>query len=625
LPSRGAAEQISRKIVYNGGMRFSRLAGALLLASMAGFFACNVYNDSLLGGSDHVPVNPSQYGSGVGWWSYKSKKTGCVSAGVPTAADAPKNADGPSIPPIILALRSMALGSLDRKGNPGTDNNPPWMSLGFDLDGMCTNSDTCSTTGDIPQPCKPRSATIPKDGHDCRDNTFGRLEETTVSLPSISEKYGLSNPGFNCALCRGDYNFLIRISQWDGQPNDSQVRVDMYPSPGLETPPPWQCQKDDPNQTWKTQQCWWQAGGSWTIQPETYQGTVAKDGSLPDADLNDPAAYVRDGYIIAQLPDNVLFWFPGDNGVTRAYPLKMQGGVVAGKLQKDKSGHWEITDGTIAGRSSIEDLKSGFEELGLCPNTVGSDYTLMTGYVSQFADILANGKISPQAQCDALSVGIGFDAAEATFGGTVRKVTPLPGCPPDTDGGVDAGDGGVEGGGGSGGAGGAGGTGGTGGAGGTSGAGGADAGLDGAAGFSSCSDPYGEPNNSPASASALASVTCSGSKNTAGVIGDFADLDWYRYTISTTLCTNPTLTASTNDSSLKVCVIPSCGNGNTNFQCLGGTQTTVGKLSGCCATGAPVLARLTCLTGKPGPTDVLVESPGGNPVCSKYTLSYGAQ
>lgn len=449
-------------------MRFTRLAGALLLVSVGGFAACNVYNDSLLkkGATTSVgPVDPSLYGSGIGWWSKKDAKTGCISAGVPTADEAPKSVDGPSIKPIVLALKAMALGSLGRDGLPN-DKDPPWESLGFDLDGVCSNSDTCPTpqSGDVQAPCHSVGG-IPQDGHECRDNTFGRLEHDAVSL--IGAKYGLSNDGFNCALCRGDYNFLIRISEWDGKPNDSQVRIDMYPSPGLVTPPPWQCQLDDPNHTWRTQQCW-KAGDKWTIQPGTYLGSIAKDGSLPDAKLNDPAAYVRDGYVVGQLPDNVLFWFPGDNGVTRAYPLKMQGGVVAGKLQKDKGGSWELVDGTIAGRSSIEDLKTGFEELGLCANTT-SDYTLMTGYLSNFADILANGKVSPQAQCDALSVGIGFDALEATFSGKERAVTPLPGCPPDLDGGTDGGDGG--------GAGGSGGTGGASGSGG-GGTGGTDAGMD---------------------------------------------------------------------------------------------------------------------------------------------------
>lgn len=586
-------------------MKLTRLASAVLLASGAGFIACNVYNSSLKQTGTYVPVDPSQYGSGIGWWSKKNTKTSCISAGLPTADEAPKNVDGPSIKPIVLALDNMALGSLGRNGLPN-QNDPPWESLGFNLDGLCTDSDgACATPAgaQAPVPCHSLGG-IRQDGHNCRDNTFGQLEHDAVSL--IGNKYGLSNEGFNCALCRGDYNFLIRISDWDGKPNDSQVRVDMYPSPGLVTPPPWACKQNDPNQTWRTQQCW-QAGDKWTIQPGTYLGSIPKDGTLPDASLNDPAAYVRDGYLVAQLPDNVLFWFPGDNGVTRAYPLKLQGGVVAGKLQKDKNGHWEVADGTIAGRASVQDLIWGFEQIGLCASTVGSDFSLMTGYVSNYADILANGKIAPTAQCDALSVGIGFLARQATFSGTERAVKKLPGCPAG-DGGVDGGDAGVDG---SGGAGGSGGT---------------DAGLDGAAGYSGCNDPA-EPNDTPQQATHLATVACKGmTQTTSGMISSPSDVDYYDYGTLGGFCTAVTLTASTANSGLTTCLAPTCGaSGSPGAQCMLGAPASVGSVKGCCSTGGAVRVRATCSNGAVAGAIVRVNASSNVPACMQYKLTYGTQ
>ena len=70
----------------------------------------------------------------------------------------------------------------------------------------------------------------------------------------------------------------------------------------------------------------------------------------------------------------------------------------------------------------------------MCPGN--PIFTTATNYVNSFADILSTGVNSPTAQCDAISVGIGFRAQEATFSGVARSVKPLPGCP--SDGGAGA-------------------------------------------------------------------------------------------------------------------------------------------------------------------------------------------
>ena len=70
----------------------------------------------------------------------------------------------------------------------------------------------------------------------------------------------------------------------------------------------------------------------------------------------DDAAYVRDGYLVVKFPDDTLVWFPGYKALVVAYPLRIQKGLVAGKLTHDGDGVWRITDGTIGGRVKGPDL-----------------------------------------------------------------------------------------------------------------------------------------------------------------------------------------------------------------------------------------------------------------------------
>lgn len=395
--------------------------------------ACSVYDESLLVGSK--PVSKDLWGSGIGWWS-KTRADGCISAGMPRAEDRPTNTAAGEIGDLYFALSSMALGSLDRKGEA---TEGAWKTLGFDLDGLCTLSPTCKSS-DPTFSCEPQSA-MPADGDYCRDNTFGKLEADTIALQGLGKEFGLSNDAFNCALCRGDYNFLFRISGWNGEPNDSNVRLDLYPSPGIEAAPTsWQCDLEAPLGSWKSNSCWTEAD-KFTIQTKSTQGTPSAAGLGP-ALLNDPSAYVREGYIVGLLPENTLFWFPAKSAAL-AFPLKLQRGVVVGKLVKDGESY-RIEDGTIAGRARGQDLLEAFESLGLCAGH--PLFSLATTQLGLSSDVLYTGINSDEAACDSISVGIGFDARAASFSGTERAPSDLPGCPTG-DAGADSGsDGGTEGG-----------------------------------------------------------------------------------------------------------------------------------------------------------------------------------
>ena len=383
---------------------------------------CSVYTDSLLTEAKPVPDG----GAGIGWWSGTGDQ-GCFSASYPTAKDRPGPQSATALPPIFVAIKTMRFGGQDPDGG---DSETAWKDIGFDLDGKCTNSDTC--LGDTNNPslsCASTGAAVPYDGNYCRDNNFGRLEVTASTIPEVGGKYGLNDDAFNCALCVGDYNFVIRLSDYNGTDEDDHVRVDMYPSPGLDSPLPWNCA----NGEWKAHPCM-TPDLPLNLEDDTVQAGTG-NGGLPDATLFDDTAFVHEGYIVITLPPNSTFSFPGKRpGVATAFPTTFASGVVTGHVLRAQDGTWSIEDGIISGRVSEANIVKGLNLIGLCESD--PNYTLVTNFLHTGLDVLEDGKVDPNRTCDSLSLALAFTAGQATAGKLVH-VDPLVPCAADVDAGPD--------------------------------------------------------------------------------------------------------------------------------------------------------------------------------------------
>jgi len=377
--------------------------------------SCKVYDESLLldgvAGFGAMPA-----GDGIGWWSGTDPSTKCATASMPTAEDRPAKSDpGASVPPIVFAIRSMRLGSLDRDGNL---SKTAWQDIGFDLDGTCTRSPTCDEPEPV-YPCKALLTVIPGDGNYCRDNRFGELEYAIATNEDIGQRFGLNDHTFNCSLCVGAFNMLFKISDYNGQPNDATVRVDIYPSPGIQTLKGIDCRTQA---TWTNEDCW-QKQDAWAVQSD-YVNEPVGSTVVGNSKLDDSTAFVRDGYAVVRLRDNTRFWFPDDRGIATAFPLVVQGGIVTGKLQQGPDGTWAMTDGIIAGRMDTKDAIDAFHFIGLCE---GDPFAAtVEGFAKGWADVLSSGAFLPEITCDALSVGIAFEASEATVGAVVKVEVPDP-------------------------------------------------------------------------------------------------------------------------------------------------------------------------------------------------------
>jgi hypothetical protein len=386
--------------------------------------ACKVYPDSLLdplpGGGSGSPAASSSGGTGLGFWSGPNQD-GCLSASYPTSDQRPAPGDTTEIPPIYLAISRLWLGSQNLSGQ--LDKNA-WQDFGFDLDHTCTLSPTCNPDAD-PVSCQRKISSVPPDGNNCRDNNFGRFEYFVVGVPEIGKKYGLNDDTFNCGLCFGKYNILIRLSGYNGQPNDDQVRVDLYDSPGLEMPLNFAC-----DSTATAQLCW--LPDSPFLINRASMASPQDGPALSDAVLNDAQAYVRDGYVVVQLPERATLNFPGKSDGHRTYPLTLTRGLVTAKVNKSADGTWQLSDGVIAGRVKGDDVIQGFRRLGFCESD--PFYGTMTSYVAANLDIYSDPAASSDVDCDSISMAVAFTAGQATPG-KLADVDPLVDCPSDTVGG----------------------------------------------------------------------------------------------------------------------------------------------------------------------------------------------
>lgn len=396
----------------------SLLSAVALLVSTAALgrmIGCSVYDDSLRDpiAGDAAPPIPT--GAGVGWWS-GTGDNGCFSAGHPKPSDRPAPTSPADIGPVYVAITKLRLGSQDPSGT--LDENA-WKKIGLDLDDSCTGSGTCDPLREK-SACKAPSKIISFDGDDCRDNNFGRFEYSVATIPEVGETYRLNDDMFNCGLCTGLYNFIIRVTGYNGQANDDHVRVDLYPSPGLEAPLAFDCVKDPSN----NKLCW--LPNQPFLIDQASMASPKEGPDLADAKIADPDAYVRDGYIVISLPDDSVLWFPSEPAdQINTFPIILQKGIVTGKVQKSSEGVWTVSDGIIAGRVKKDDVIGGFRSVGFCDKD--PRYGLMTSYVLSNLDVSASGKVDPESPCDALSIAVAFEARQATPG-KLAAVAPLKEC-----------------------------------------------------------------------------------------------------------------------------------------------------------------------------------------------------
>jgi hypothetical protein len=218
----------------------------------------------------------------------------------------------------------------------------------------------------------------------------------------------------------GELGLLVRVWGYNGQPNDTQISVALYPSGGFD--------EDGcaPNgaPTWNGQD-------EWPVLAESIVGAGGggagsggsggcSAGQIPDASPDDALfvdhnAYVADSILVAS-PSELLLLLSGVHGSAE---ILLAGPTVAARLERAAADEpWRMREGVVVGRC---DLQQVWNAVGSVVNNgapVCTDtpyHELVADGVCRYPDIAAELS-GPTASCDAYSFGMAFDADPARLG-----------------------------------------------------------------------------------------------------------------------------------------------------------------------------------------------------------------
>jgi hypothetical protein len=367
-------------------------------------------------GFDRVDTGSGPGSGGAGGGNSQAGNAGSAACQHATWPPAPANPDpGPDDVDLVAAVRRIDV------GEENLDRGP---LVGYDLDQFCT----CLGDGDS---CKePRYAMADHcDGPGGRDNAVASLFKFAGTF---SDNFASASLTSEAEI--GSWTMLVRVTQYNGKANDSQVRLALYPSPGIDKDPCWPV--DTPPR--------WDGNDPWPVDTVSLQTAGAGGGgtggagctSLPGYDIDQPLffddeAYVSDFHIVANLPNAGLVLTTDESAVT----IKLVAGSVSARLEQ-ANGRWSLREGLITGRWPLADF---FKTVGSM--TSGGDpictdhpvYSLIKNGVCRFPDI-ASSLGGPTTPCDSMSFGMAFDAEPAALGIIVDASSAgLQPCPPETD------------------------------------------------------------------------------------------------------------------------------------------------------------------------------------------------
>ncbi len=305
---------------------------------------------------------------------------GCPLARWPAPPTKDDPSDGGNVT-FVVALRKLSF-RIDPIAPPG-----------YDLDGVCT----CPQEESCVRPEAGKQQCDEKEGRDLAMN-----KELFTFLESSK---GFGQESLDKGLETGSFGGLIRVSRWNGTPNDVQVDVELFLSSGVPRndaglPPEGGLQ--------------WDGGDKWDLEPV---GLVSDAGPITSKYL-DASAYVRDGVLVASKLEGARFLL--GEGQNQA-DLQFAQTILTAKLGRLGNSHI-LESGVMAARWPTVNLLNGVKTLmdpvanvPMCKSTIF--YPTLKKQVCASADIASSiARDRTNFPCDSVSMGFTFSADPAKFG-----------------------------------------------------------------------------------------------------------------------------------------------------------------------------------------------------------------
>jgi hypothetical protein len=304
----------------------------------------------------------------------------------------------------------------DSAPSPGT---PPmrYSSIGFDLDGICTN------TPDLSMSCAPLPNAMPiVDGAGGIDNAFGGvIQQLRNAAPD-----DFSSDIYTRELLGGLANLAVHVTGYDGQPDDDDVQVSLL------TTAYFQAYLD---------------GGAmpgWDgrdVFPIDSRSVINDDVNSPTA--TNLHAYVTGDLLVADLGSIDEPMIIGlSSAVQTRLSLRLDSATLMCTLSATNVGAWGygMRSCILAGLWNADDLLHQLSALpdfsdlqnprSLC--TDSASYQTLKSVVCLAADV-TTGSAGPRAPCEAVSFGMRFDTIPAQIGDVISVTPTVASCPAGTD------------------------------------------------------------------------------------------------------------------------------------------------------------------------------------------------
>ncbi|MRG90595.1 hypothetical protein [Polyangium spumosum] len=293
----------------------------------------------------------------------------------------------------VMAMSQIFLGDTKRDGTP--DPTGAWREFGYDLDGRASTKASVGL-------CKPRAggapASVYPDGDEGRDNSFGKnILPTIISLSSDISVQA------NEAIANGEFTIMLDMPTLGTASDCNNLSTKLYGGADLGMAPKW----DGTDQ--------------WPLIPELLNNTM----DPTSAKIVFPKSYVVKNT-----------WVSGTKGTVKlalsvsgfTISLDINSAVITVDLDESRNGG---ENGTIAGVIETEQLiteiskvASAFDESFCDPNSPTLQSIL--NLIRQASDIMKDGTQNPEAECDGISIGLGFNAKAVQLGPVAEPAMPPP-------------------------------------------------------------------------------------------------------------------------------------------------------------------------------------------------------
>jgi len=319
----------------------------------------------------------------------------------PEAVDGAPTGDGSGF---TYAVSKLYLGDTNRDGSPSTT---AWQSYGYDIDGQ-------QTIDDFSNHCTPKAGANPAkvfpDGKDGIDNSFGRtilgIITPLVADPSATVNEQIEEGGFTIIM---SLDTLGDGPNYAGIPAFLNIGADLGESPRFD------------------------GTDEWPI----YQELLSNPADPKSTQLSFPDSYVNDGTWVSGTPGklDLALSIAGFN-----LTLNIENAVITMDLDDPRSGG--ATNGVISGYIQVEPFLGELEKIAgafdenLCS---GSTLEAIKDEIRKAADMPLGGT-QGGGECEAISIGLGFDAEPVILGDIEDEQPPADDpCNPSSTGGNGAG------------------------------------------------------------------------------------------------------------------------------------------------------------------------------------------